>query len=58
MRLYTHRWNENETNWNIPLLLDYKSAEESTRLRFFYGLLGYEKKEEKKYLQLFWFLKI
>jgi len=58
MRLYSHRWNENETNWNIPLLLDYKSAEESTRLRFFYGLLGYEKKEDKKYLQLFWFIKI
>jgi hypothetical protein len=58
MRLYNHRWNETTNQWNIPFFLDYKSEEEITQFRFFYGLIGYEKKEDKKYLQLLWFLKI
>jgi ribonucleotide reductase alpha subunit len=58
LRLYNQKWTENEFEWNIPILMDYSSTVESEKFRLFYGLVGYEKKEEKKYLQLFWFLKL
>ena len=58
LRLYNQKWSENDFEWNIPLLMDYSSSIETEKFRLFYGLLGYEKKEEKKYLQLFWFLKL
>jgi hypothetical protein len=58
MRLYSQRWSEDEFHMYIPLLIDYSKSESSNSWSFFYGFLGYEKKEEKSKFQFLWFIQI
>jgi hypothetical protein len=58
MRLYTQRTAEDEFHLYIPFLLDLSLERESTRWKVLYGLVGYERRQEKKSIQLFWLLNI
>jgi len=57
-RFYTQRWSENQFAIYIPFLSDLEITKDSLKWNFFYGLLGYEKKDETKYFRVFWFLNI
>ncbi|MCC5814639.1 MAG: hypothetical protein JJT78_07780 [Leptospira sp.] len=58
MRLYTQRWSHNKFAFYIPLLTDYESHKDDKEWKFFYGLLGYKKQDDKRSFQLFWLLNI
>lgn len=58
MRSYTQRWTEDELHIYVPFLLDLSLEKEKTSWKFLYGFLGYERIEEKRHLQVLWFISI
>jgi len=58
MRAYTQHWAEDEFHAYVPFLLDLSIEEKRTAWKFLYGFLGYERVEEKRNLQLLWFISI
>jgi hypothetical protein len=58
MRLYTQRWAEDEFHLYVPFVMDLSLEKERTSWKFLYGFLGYERQEEKRSLQLLWFISI
>ncbi|WP_167881145.1 hypothetical protein [Leptospira gomenensis] len=58
MRAYTQRWTETEFHASVPFLLEVSLTPEKTSWKFLYGLVGYERIESDRKLQLLWFIKI
>ncbi|EMO29154.1 hypothetical protein LEP1GSC170_4729 [Leptospira interrogans serovar Bataviae str. HAI135] len=58
MRTYTQRWTATEFHAGIPFVLELSITPEKTSWKFLYGLIGYERIETKRNLQLLWFIKI
>ncbi|MBM9578768.1 hypothetical protein JWG45_16605 [Leptospira sp. 201903070] len=58
MRAYSQRWTETEFHASIPFVLELSLTPEKTSWKFLYGLIGYERIESNRNLQLLWFIKI
>lgn len=58
MRMYTQRWTSTEFHASIPFVLELSLTPEKTSWKFLYGLIGYERIETSRNLQLLWFIKI
>ncbi|EKS06518.1 hypothetical protein [Leptospira santarosai] len=58
MRMYTQRWTETEFHASVPFILELELTPEKTSWKFLYGLIGYERIETNRNLQLLWFIKI
>lgn len=58
MRAYTQRWTETEFHASIPFVLELSITPEKTSWKFLYGLIGYERIETNRNLQILWFIKI
>ncbi|XDD51742.1 hypothetical protein AB3N59_08485 [Leptospira sp. WS92.C1] len=58
MRAYSQRWTQTEFHASIPLLMELSLTPEKTSWKFLYGLIGYERIESSRNLQLLWFIKI
>lgn len=58
MRTYTQIWTKNELYINVPIVFNYYSTPNRTKVEIFNGLFAFERIKKKNYYTLFWMIRL